>query len=122
MSHSTNVTVYDGLKLIFNSTPIFLRARTTMPPTKFEFKKANAFTMVIEFPDEPNWQDLALKVESLYNVPFSDVGFSFIDEDDDLSTFFTDNVLQDFYTQYHRPPQTIELIVQDRRSPDIYCR
>ena len=78
--------------------------------------------MVIEFPDEPNWQDLALKVESLYNVPFSDVGFSFIDEDDDLSTFFTDNVLQDFYTQYHRPPQTIELIVQDRRSPDIYCR
>lgn len=77
------------------------RPVSTMPAmsnTLFKFTKLpDAVTRRVLFTSRPSWDELAAKIESLYDIPKYDVGVAYLDTDGDEVTLSTNDELQDFY-------------------------
>ena len=94
-----------------------------MAPTQFKLSQASGLTRRILFPELPSWSTLATKIESLYHVPIEHIGVAYTDNDGDQVTLSSEDELQDFYTNCHKPSETVKLTVQDlgslRSSPRL---
>ena len=88
----------------------------TMSLTLFKLSKPGGPTRRLTFPNKPSWSLLASKIESLYGIPFSKVGVSYIDNDGDEVTLSSEDELNDFYEVSYIAPQPIKFTVQDLRS------
>lgn len=70
----------------------------TMSAALFKFTKPpDGLTRRVMFYSTPTWDELASKIESLYEVPKDKVGVSYIDTDGDEVTLSSEEELQDYY-------------------------
>lgn len=85
---------------------------------RISFKlKFNGHIRRIAFQELPNWPDLAVKLQALYNIPLDTLGVSYIDDDNDEITVSSDEELQDFYKSSYRPGSEIRLSIVDLSIP-----
>ncbi|KAI0095108.1 hypothetical protein BDY19DRAFT_988876 [Irpex rosettiformis] len=69
-----------------------------MSQTLFKFSKPpDGLTRRVMFLHQPPWHELSAKLESLYDIPRSDIGVSYVDSDGDEVTLSSDEELNDFY-------------------------
>ncbi|KAI0375199.1 hypothetical protein BV20DRAFT_1009367 [Pilatotrama ljubarskyi] len=69
-----------------------------MSPIQFKFTKPpDGLVRRVTFQDRPSWNELAAKIESLYNIPVQSIGVSYVDTDGDEVTLSSEEELQDFY-------------------------
>lgn len=87
-----------------------------MSPILFKLK-LNGHIRRITFQELPNWSDLALKLQALYNIPLDFVAVSYIDNDNDEITVSSDEELQDFYKSSYRLGDDIRLSVVNLTFP-----
>ncbi|KAJ3509516.1 hypothetical protein NLJ89_g5188 [Agrocybe chaxingu] len=94
-----------------------------MPPIQFKLTKSDDFTRRATFQQLPNWNELAAKLQALYNISADRVGVSYIDNDNDEITVNSNEELQDFYQGSYKSGQVIKLHVLDlnktRETPRI---
>ncbi|KAF9502375.1 hypothetical protein BDN71DRAFT_1437965 [Pleurotus eryngii] len=81
--------------------------------TTFKLTKRDGFTRRITFPSWPDWQTLAQKIESLYNIPFDNIGVSYVDNDGDEVTLSSQEELEDYRFTTYEPGKLAKFIVQD---------
>lgn len=94
-------------------TPQLTTPNTTMPPIYFKLTKLNGHTRKVTFQDLPSWPELAVKLHTLFDIPFDKVGVSYLDSDNDEITASSQEELQDYYQSLYRPGNTIKLNVVD---------
>lgn len=89
-----------------------------MVSTQFKFSRAGGPTRRLVFTELPSWSELAPKIEFFYDIPLSKIGVAYVDSEGDEVTVSSEDELQDFYTNFHKPSgsDTIKFIVQDLRS------
>ena len=87
-----------------------------MSPIPFKLK-ANGHIRRIVFQVLPNWSDLSLKLQALYNIPLDSVAVSYIDNDNDEITVSSDEELQDFYKSSYRFGDDIRLSIVNLSLP-----
>lgn len=46
--------------------------------TLFKFKKADALCRIVDFPQLPAWDELALEISNLFNIPQTQVGVAYV--------------------------------------------
>ena len=69
-----------------------------MSPIQFKLSRPpDGLVRRVTFQERPSWETLAAKIESLFNIPLSSVGVSYMDEDGDEVTLSSEEELQDFY-------------------------
>lgn len=85
----------------------------------FKLKKANGQTELAEFDKQPNWEDLASRIDSLFHIPSDNVGVAFVVQRS-VVTVEGEEELQRFYEQ-HPFDNDIKFIVQDTKDPDREC-
>ncbi|KAM5533965.1 hypothetical protein V8D89_012390 [Ganoderma adspersum] len=69
-----------------------------MSPIQFKFSKPpDGLVRRVTFPERPSWETLAIKIQSLYDIPLPSIGVSYVDNDGDEVTLSSEDELQDFY-------------------------
>lgn len=69
-----------------------------MSPIQFKFSKPpDGLVRRVTFPERPSWESLAIKIQSLYDIPLPSIGVSYVDSDGDEVTLSSEDELQDFY-------------------------
>ena len=69
-----------------------------MSPVQFKFSKPpDGLVRRVTFPERPSWETLAVKIQSLYDIPLPSIGVSYVDNDGDEVTLSSEDELQDFY-------------------------
>ncbi|KAJ8702243.1 hypothetical protein PTI98_000980 [Pleurotus ostreatus] len=81
--------------------------------TTFKLTKRDGLTRRITFPSWPDWQTLAQKIESLYNIPFDNIGVSYVDNDGDEVTLSSQEELEDYRFTTYEPGKLAKFTVQD---------
>jgi hypothetical protein len=94
---------------------------TTMPVAQFKLKKADASTKLANFPEQPSWEDLASRIESIFQIPSGRVSVDFVDEEGGIITLNSQKELQAFYESSYQPSKVTDLVVQDLEVPDSEC-
>jgi len=89
-----------------------------MPVFSFKLKKANDPTRLADFDAPPSWEDLALKISKLFDIPAKDVGVAFVDKAKGAVTLTNDQELQQFYKHLDQSSEEIKFVVQDLQTPD----
>jgi PB1 domain len=86
-----------------------------MPVARFKLKKADASTELVNFPEQPSWEDLASRIESIFQIPSGRVSVDFVDEEGGtiLITLNSQKELQAFYESSYQPSKVTDLVVQD---------
>ncbi|KAF8973502.1 hypothetical protein BDZ97DRAFT_1775486 [Flammula alnicola] len=88
-----------------------------MPPVHFKLNKSDGHTRRVTFQELPTWNELASKLEALYDIPVDKVGVSYVDSDNDEITASSNEELQDFYQASHQPGNAIKFTVLDLSLP-----
>ena len=87
---------------------------------KFKLKKAGAQTRFAYFDSRPNWNDLALKIGSLFHISSpKNVGVAFV-ERRTVGTVEDDVELQKYYDEHPYDPG-FKFVVQDTMARDGEC-
>ncbi|KAL4241726.1 hypothetical protein ABKN59_000789 [Abortiporus biennis] len=88
----------------------------------FKFMRPpDGFTRRVMFTQIPAWEELATKIESLYEIPKDKVAVSYVDVDGDEVTLSSDEELQELYKSNPQllsdPPKAIKFTVRDLSVP-----
>lgn len=70
---------------------------TTMSSVHFKLSIPNGLTRRVSFPTRPSWNELATRIQALYNIPLGRLGVSYVDSDGDEVTLSSEEELHDFY-------------------------
>ncbi|KAI9065937.1 hypothetical protein FKP32DRAFT_1602153 [Trametes sanguinea] len=92
-----------------------------MSPIQFKFTKPpDGLVRRVTFQERPSWNQLAAKIESLYDIPAQNVGVSYVDNDGDEVTLSSEEELQDFYRSatMQRPDGALNLVKVTVRDLD----
>lgn len=68
-----------------------------MTSVHFKLSISNGLTRRISFPTRPSWNELAARIQALYNIPLGRLGVSYVDSDGDEVTLSSEEELRDFY-------------------------
>jgi hypothetical protein len=68
-----------------------------MSSVHFKLSIPNGLTRRVSFPTRPSWNELAARIQALYNIPLSRLGVSYVDSDGDEVTLSSEEELRDFY-------------------------
>ncbi|KAH9004080.1 hypothetical protein EDB86DRAFT_3072420 [Lactarius hatsudake] len=68
-----------------------------MTSVHFKLSIFNGLTRRISFPTRPSWNELAARIQALYNIPLGRLGVSYVDSDGDEVTLSSEEELRDFY-------------------------
>lgn len=68
-----------------------------MSSVHFKLSIANGLTRRISFPTRPSWNELAARIQVLYNIPHGRLGVSYVDSDGDEVTLSSEEELREFY-------------------------
>ena len=68
-----------------------------MSSVHFKLSIANGLTRRISFPTRPSWNELAARIQVLYNIPHNRLGVSYVDSDGDEVTLSSEEELREFY-------------------------
>lgn len=68
-----------------------------MSSVHFKLSIANGLTRRVSFPTRPSWNELAARIQALYNIPFGRLGVSYVDSDGDEVTLSSEEELREFY-------------------------
>ena len=68
-----------------------------MSSVHFKLSISNGLTRRISFPTRPSWNELAARIQALYNIPPGRFGVSYEDSDGDEVTLSSEEELRDFY-------------------------
>ncbi|KAH9065805.1 hypothetical protein EDB87DRAFT_1532315, partial [Lactarius vividus] len=87
----------------------------------FKLSISNGLTRRISFPTRPSWNELAARIQALYNIPLDRLGVSYVDPDGDEVTLSSEEELRDFYdtVDIHQGSQLIKLRVVELSSGRI---
>ncbi|EPT04773.1 hypothetical protein FOMPIDRAFT_1112551, partial [Fomitopsis schrenkii] len=68
------------------------------PHTQIKLTRpSSGLTRKVAFNTRPAWEELAARVQTLYEIPSEHVAVSYIDNEGDEVTMNTETELQDFY-------------------------
>ncbi|TFY62237.1 hypothetical protein EVJ58_g4002, partial [Rhodofomes roseus] len=84
-----------------------INIKLTRPPS--------GLTRKVTFETRPSWDELAVRVQSLYDIPTEHVAVSYVDNEGDEVTMNTQTELQDFYAT-QSGPNTVRFAVRDLRT------
>ncbi|KAI9444865.1 hypothetical protein H4582DRAFT_1911757 [Lactarius indigo] len=68
-----------------------------MTSVHFKLSIFNGLTRRISFSTRPSWNELAARIQALYNIPLGRLGVSYVDSDGDEVTLSSEEELRDFY-------------------------
>ena len=68
-----------------------------MSSVHFKLSIPNGLTRRVSFPTRPSWNELAARIQALYNIPLGRLGVSYVDSDGDEVTLSSEEELRDFY-------------------------
>ena len=68
-----------------------------MSSVHFKLSIPNGLTRRVSFPARPSWNELAARIQALYNIPLGRLGVSYVDSDGDEVTLSSEEELRDFY-------------------------
>lgn len=68
-----------------------------MSSVHFKLSIAKGLTRRISFPTRPSWNELAARIQALYNIPHGRLGVSYVDSDGDEVTLSSEEELREFY-------------------------
>jgi hypothetical protein len=86
--------------------------------TLFELKKANAFTRLVDFQQQPIWEELVSEIEAIYRIPSDRVEIAFLDRKGETVVINNNEGLLCFYESSYQPPEVPKFVVQDMEVPD----
>ncbi|KAI0673332.1 hypothetical protein C8Q78DRAFT_1076353 [Trametes maxima] len=90
-----------------------------MTPVTFKFSQhPDGLVRRVTFQDKPSWNELAVKINSLYNIPVQSIGVSYVDTDGDEVTLSSEEELQDFYQSSAMPRGNFTLVKLSVRDLD----
>ncbi|KAH9049391.1 hypothetical protein EDB84DRAFT_1654439 [Lactarius hengduanensis] len=68
-----------------------------MTSVHFKLSISNGLTRRISFPTRPSWNELAARIQALYNIRLGRLGVSYVDSDGDEVTLSSEEELREFY-------------------------
>jgi hypothetical protein len=68
-----------------------------MSSVHFKLSISNGLTRRMSFPTRPSWNELAARIQALFNIPRGRLGVSYVDSDGDEVTLSSEEELRDFY-------------------------
>jgi hypothetical protein len=86
-----------------------------MPLVKF--KKANASSILEFFDVLPSWENLSLKITSIFNIPTKNVCVAYVDNATEPITVINEQGLRHYYTSLDQSGE-VKFVVQDIQNPD----
>ena len=103
----------------FEDTALSLPPTSSMSTPQIHVKLTRppgGLTRKVGFESRPTWDELAIRVEELYEIPKEHVAVSYVDNEGDEVTMNTQTELMDFYNAQHGL-ETMRFVVRDLRSP-----
>ncbi|EIW87024.1 hypothetical protein CONPUDRAFT_79208 [Coniophora puteana RWD-64-598 SS2] len=80
----------------------------------FKLTRPGSLTRRLNFATQPSWSVLSVRISTLFDIPFADVGVSYIDPDGDEVTLSSEEELQEFYSTLNQgDKEPIKFFVQD---------
>jgi len=101
------------LRMILDAYP---HTFTTMSSTQFKLTKDGGFIRRLTLPDQPSWLSLATRIEALFDIPVEKVAVAYEDADGDEVTLSSQDELLDFYSNVHKPGESVKFKVIDLSS------
>ena len=89
-----------------------------MAVSKFKLKKDNASMQLVIFQERPSWEDLALQITNLFNVPEEHVGMVYGNDNRDMIHLNNQEDLQRLYRYLGHSSEVAEFVVQDIAALD----